>query len=493
MKKKKNTDDSQFIEGLNLNQVKVNECYPMKGRMQKISYDNSQGKDRSETESTLGVQTYIGITENNFTTIEQADYGLLEMILSPTNLNKAYKQVKSNKGSGGVDGLGVEELLDYLLNHKDELLQSIIRGKYKPNPVRRVEIPKEGGKKRQLGIPTVVDRVIQQSIAQILSPIYEPLFSNNSYGFRPKRSAHDALKQCQDYITAGYKYAVDMDLEKYFDTVSHSFLIEVLSRTIKDGRVISLIHRYMNAGVIENGQFVETKIGVPQGGNLSPLLSNIMLNELDKELESRGHKFVRYADDCMILCKSKRAAQRTLSHIIPFIEGKLYLKVNKEKTVVAHVKDVKFLGYGFYINRGKGLLRVHPKSIAKMKEKIKLLTCRSNGWGNERRKETLRQYITGWVNYFKLANMKDLLIVIDKWYRRRLRMVIWKQWKRIKTRFHNLMKLGISRFQAMMFSNTRKGYWRTAKSPILQTSIDNESLQKAGYLFFSTYYRSVRV
>lgn len=465
----------------------------MKGRMQKISHDNSQGKDRSEIESKLGVQTYMGITENNFTNIEQADYGLLEMILSPINLNKAYKQVKSNKGSGGVDGLGVDELLGYLLEHKDELLTSIFIGKYKPNPVRRVEIPKEGGKKRQLGIPTVVDRVIQQAIAQILSPIYEPLFSNSSYGFRPKRSAHDALKQCQEYISNGYKYTVDMDLEKYFDTVCHSKLIEVLSKTIKDGRVISLIHRYMNAGVIENGTFVETMIGVPRGGPLSPLLSNIMLNELDKELEVRGHKYVRYADDCMILCKSKRAAQRTLAHIIPFIEGELYLKVNKEKTVVAHVKDVKFLGYGFYINKGKGLLRVHPKSITKMKEKVKLLTSRSNGWGNERRKVELRQYITGWVNYFKLADMKNLLIETDKWYRRRIRMVIWKQWKRIRTRFHNLIKLGLNRFQAHMFSNTRKGYWRTAKSPILSTTISNESLQQAGYIFFLTYYRSVRV
>jgi len=456
----------------------------MKGRMQKISHDNSQGKNRSETESELGVQTYIGITENNFTTIDVNDYDLLELILSPTNLNTAYKQVKSNKGSGGIDGMKVDEIVDYLLHHKEELLTSIANGKYKPNPVRRVEIPKEGGKKRQLGIPTVVDRVIQQAIAQILSPIYEPLFSNSSYGFRPKRSAHDALKQCQEYISNGYKYTVDMDLEKYFDTVCHSKLIEVLSRTIKDGRVISLIHRYMNAGVIEKGKFEETKIGVPQGGPLSPLLSNIMLNELDKELERRGHKFVRYADDCMILCKSKRAAQRTLAHIIPFIEGKLYLKVNKEKTIVAHVKDVKFLGYGFYINKGKGLLRVHPKSIIKMKEKVKLLTCRSNGWGNERRKLALKQYITGWVNYFKLANMKSLLIETDKWYRRRLRMVIWKQWKRIKTRFQNLMKLGISRFQSMMFSNTRKGYWHTAKSPILSSSITNESLQKAGYIIF---------
>lgn len=465
----------------------------MQGRKQQISRDSSQGKDRSETEIKLGVQTYMGITENNFTNIEQADNGFLEMTLSPTNMNEAYKQVKSNNGSGGVDGLGVEHLLDYLRNHKDELIQSIIRGNYKPNPVRRVEIPKEGGKKRQLGIPTVVDRVIQQAIAQILSPIYEPLFSNNSFGFRPGRSAHGALEQCQGYITRGYKYAVDMDLEKYFETVSHSKLIEILSKTIKDGRVISLIHRYLNAGVIENGKFMETKIGVPQGGPLSPLLSNIMLNELDRELERRGHKFVRYADDCMILCKSKRAAQRTLDHIIPFIEEKLYLKVNRKKTVVAHVKGVKFLGHGFYINKGRGLLRVHPKSITKMKVKIKELTSRSNGWGNARRKEKLRQYITGWVNYFKLADMKNLLIEIDSWYRRRLRMVIWKQWKRVKTRWRNLIKMGISCNQAFMFSNTRKGYWHTAKSPILQTSIDNDSLHKAGYLFFSAYYREVHV
>jgi len=465
----------------------------MKGRKQKISQDTLQVADRLETERLLEGQTYIGITENNFTTIERADYGLLEMILSPQNMNRAYKQVKSNKGSGGIDGLGVDKLLPYLVEHKESLLQSIAKGTYQPNPVRRVEIPKEGGKKRQLGIPTVVDRVIQQAIAQILSPIYEPLFSKFSYRFRPKRSAHDALKQCQEYISNGYKYTVDMDLEKYFDTVCHSKLIEVLSKTIKDGRVISLIHRYMNAGVIEKGKFVETVVGVPQGGPLSPLLSNIMLNEFDKELDSRGHKYVRYADDCMILSKSKRAAQRTLTHIIPFIEGKLYLKVNKEKTIVAHVRDVKFLGHGFYINKGKGRLRVHPKSIAKMKEKVKLLTSRSNGWGNERRKVSLKQYITGWVNYFKLADMNTLLIETDKWYRRRLRMVIWKQWKRIKTRFLNLIKLGLKHIQAHMFANTRKGYWRTAKSPILQTSISNDSLLQAGYIFFTTYFRSVRV
>ena len=434
----------------------------------------------------------MGITENNFTNNEQR-FGMLEMILSPINLNKAYKKVKSNKGSGGVDGLRVEDLLPYLREHKESMINSIIQGKYRPNPVRRVEIPKEPKKTRPLGIPTVVDRVIQQSIAQILSPIYEPQFSPYSYGFRPKRSAHDALKQCQKYISEGYKYCVDMDLEKFFDKVSHSKLIEVLSRTIKDGRVISLIHKYLNAGVVDKGVFAKTEIGVPQGGPLSPLLSNIMLNELDKELEKRGHKFVRYADDCIILCKSKRAAQRTLTKIVAFIENELFLKVNDEKTVAAHIKDVKFLGYSFYIYKGKGLLRVHPKSIAKMKEKIKALTSRSNGWGEVRRKVALRQYITGWVSYFKLADMKNLLRDTDKWYRRRLRMVIWKQWKRVKTRCKNLIKLGISKAKAYMFSNTRKSYWRTAKSPIMATSIRNESLQKAGYLFFSTYYLSVRV
>ena len=460
--------------------------------MQKISKDTSQMADRTETDNKFGGQTYFGITENNFTNNEQK-FGMLEMILSPMNLNKAYKKVKSNKGSGGVDGLSVDDLLPYLLEHKESIVNAIIQGKYRPNPVRRVEIPKEPKKTRPLGIPTVVDRVIQQSIAQILSPIYEPLFSDYSYGFIPKRSAHGALKQCQKYISEGYKYCVDMDLEKFFDKVSHSRLIEVLSKTIKDGRVISLIHKYLNAGVVEKGVFAETEIGVPQGGPLSPLLSNIMLNELDKKLVKRGHKFVRYADDCMILCKSKRAAQRTLTNIVTFIENELFLKVNIEKTIVAHIKDVKFLGYSFYIYRGKGHLRVHPKSIAKMKEKIKTLTSRSNGWAGERRKVALRQYITGWVNYFKLADMKNLLRDTDKWYRRRLRMVIWKQWKRVKTRYKNLIKLSIAKSNAYMFSNTRKSFWRTAKSPILSTSVSNESLQKAGYLFFSTYYLSVRV
>ena len=462
----------------------------MEGRKQKISKDTWLQNSRAEPEGYAGGQTFMRMTENNLTSTDRPEYGLLEQILSPSNLNRAYKRVRSNKGSGGIDKMEVESLKDYLVENKETLLQSILDGKYRPNPVRRVEIPKEKGVRR-LGIPSVVDRVIQQAIAQVLSPIYEKQFSENSYGFRPGRNAHQALSKCRNYITDGYKYAVDMDLEKFFDTVNQSKLIEVLSRTVKDGRVISLIHKYLNAGVVVRNKFEETGMGVPQGGPLSPLLSNIMLNELDKELERRGHRFVRYADDMVILCKSKRSAERTLANIVPYIENKLFLKVNREKTTTAYISGIKFLGYSFYVYKGEGRLRVHPKSIAKMKERIRTLTSRNNGWGYARRKEALRQYITGWVNYFKLADMKKLLTRVDEWYRRRLRMVIWKQWKRIRTRGRNLIKLGIKKYRAWEFAMTRKGYWHTANSPILASSVTNDRLRHAGYVFFLDHYRSV--
>ena len=272
---------------------------------------------------------------------------MLEYILTPDNLNRAYRQVKANKGSGGIDRMEVDQLLPYLREHKDELTESLLVGRYRPNPVRRVEIPKEGGKTRLLGIPTVVDRVIQQSIAQVLSLVYEPKFSDASYGFRPRRSAQQAVRKAQEIINDGYKYCVDLDLEKFFDTVSHSKLIQLLGETIKDGRVISLIHKYLNAGVMVGHKYEDTTEGVPQGGPLSPVLSNIILTELDRELESRGLPFVRYADDCVIFCKSPRAAERVCESITKFIEGKLFLKVNREKTHVGSVHGQKFLGYSF--------------------------------------------------------------------------------------------------------------------------------------------------
>lgn len=403
------------------------------------------------------------------------------------NLNAAYKKVKSNKGSGGIDGMQVDELLPYLRENQETLIQEIRDGKFKPNPVRRVEIPKETkGEFRMLGVPTVVDRVIQQAITQELTIIYEDQFSENSFGFRPKRGAHDALRQCQENVNEGYVYVVDMDLEKFFDTVCQSKLIEVLSRTIKDGRVISLIHKYLNAGVIANGIFERTEIGMPQGGPLSPLLSNIMLNELDKELERRGHRFVRYADDCMIFCKSKKSTERTLKNIIPFIEGKLFLKVNRKKTTVAHVSKVKYLGYSFYRNKGKCRFRVHTKSVAKMKNKIRELTDRNNGMSNAKREEKYQQFVRGWVNYFKLADMKNLLKDTDEWARRRIRAVYWKQWKKIKTKYRMLKALGMDHWKAKELACSRKGCWRMAQ--VLNQIFSNKIIAKLGYIPMLDYY-----
>ncbi len=427
-------------------------------------------------------------TETDSTNTNKQTEGLLEEILNAENLNRAYKQVMRNKGAGGIDGMQVDELLPFLREHKKELIESLRDGKYRPKPVRRVEIPKENGKTRKLGIPTVVDRLIQQAITQVLSPIFEKQFSDNSYGFRPNRSAHDALRRCQEHITNGYKYVVDMDLEKYFDTVNQSKLIQILSETIKDGRVISLIHKFLKAGVMVGGMFEESPEGVPQGGPLSPLLGNIMLNECDHELERRGHRFVRYADDMMIFCKSKKAARRTLDHILPYIEGKLFLRVNREKTKVSHVNYVKYLGYSFYIYRGEGRLRIHPKSIQKLKDKIREVTGRSNGMGIEQRRTKVNQVVRGWINYFKLADAKSLLMKLDEWLRSRIRMVTWKRWKKIRTRFENLKKLGVSEEQAWMWANTRKGYWRTAHSPILTKALSNERFKRIGYLSFTECY-----
>jgi len=335
----------------------------------------------------------------------------------------------------------VDELLPYLRENQETLIQEIRNGKYKPNPVRRVEIPKETkGEFRKLGVPTVVDRVVQQAIAQELSPIFEEQFSENSFGFRPKRGAHDALRQCQKNVNDGYVYVVDMDLEKFFDTVCQSKLIEVLSRTVKDGRVISLIHKYLNAGVVANGKFERTEVGMPQGGPLSPLLSNIMLNELDKELESRGHRFVRYADDCMIFCKSRKSAERTLKNIIPFIEGKLFLKVNRKKTKVAHISKVKYLGYTYYRYKGKCRFRVHQKSVEKMKNKIRELTDRNKGISNEVRERKYRM----------------------------------------------LKALGMEHWKAKELACSRKGYWRMAK--VLNQIFSKKIIAKLGYSSMLDYY-----
>ena len=435
------------------------------------------------------VSAHQRIAENNDIITDFQTDKLMEKILSNDNLNKAFKKVKSNKGAGGVDGMNVDELLSFLRDNGTQLKQQLMDGKYKPNPVRRVEIPKETkGELRKLGVPTVVDRVFQQAITQVLTPIYEEQFSENSYGFRPCRGAHDALKQCQTNVNDGYVYVVDMDLEKFFDTVCQSKLIEVLSQTIKDGRVIALIHKYLNAGVISRGIFERTEVGMPQGGPLSPLLSNIMLNELDKELTRRGHRYVRYADDCMIFCKSRKSAERTLKNITPFIERKLYLKVNREKTCVSHISKVKYLGYSFYKYRGKCRFRVHPKSVAKMKNKIRELTNRSNGWGNEYRALKLTQFIRGWVNYFGMADMKALLTKIDEWLRHKIRAIYWKQWKKVKTRYRKLEELGMKEEYIQWHATMRQGIWNCSSNRMVQFALNNEKLREWGYPTFTEFY-----
>jgi group II intron reverse transcriptase/maturase len=330
--------------------------------------------------------------------------------------------------------------------------------------------------------------VVQQSISQVLEVLYEPQFSETSYGFRPHRGAHKALLKCGEYIEQGYVFTVEMDLEKFFDTVSHSKLIEVLSRTVKDGRVVSLIHRYLNAGVINRGKYEPSQLGVPQGGPLSPMLSNIMLNELDKELERRGHKFVRYADDLVIFCKSRKAAQRTYEHIVPFIENKLFLRVNKEKTKVAYMRDIKFLSYAFGRRNGKCQYRLHPESVKKMKGKIRELTSRSNGWSYEYRKQRLTWYIRGWSNYFSLAGYKRGIEEWDSWLRHRIRMCIWKSWKRVRTRYKNLQKLVPEENRVRTAAFCRKSYWRMASHPVVHEALSDERLRQAGYPTFTEYY-----
>lgn len=448
--------------------------------------------DRVELEEYVGVPSISLTSEKKQNAEIKYANGLLEKIIDRNNLNQAFKRVKANKGSHGIDGMKVDELLQYLKENGDSLRQSILEGTYKPNPVRRVEIPKQDGKKRPLGIPTAVDRVIQQAIAQVLSPIFEEKFSDNSYGFRPNRSAHQAILKCKQYMDNGYKWAVDIDLEKYFDTVNHDKLIGLVYREVKDIRVIALIRKYLQAGVMINGVVNTTPKGVPQGGNLSPLLSNIMLNELDTELEKRGLNFCRYADDCNIYVKSKKAAERVMYSITKFIEEDLKLKVNKDKSKVDRPWKLKYLGFSFYNKKNEMGIRVHSKSVEKLKATLKKITGRNNAMSMEYRAVKLRQTITGWINYFKLADLKGTLIELDSWLRRRLRLCYWKQWKKIKTKYDNLVKLGIDKFKAWEYANTRKGYWRISNSPILARTLSNDYLREQGFITLTESYLRFR-
>jgi len=354
---------------------------------------------------------------------------LLEKVVERHNLNQAYKRIKRNGGSHGVDGMKVDKLLPYLKQHGDQIKRDLLEGKYRPRPVRRVEIPKPDKKGvRLLGVPTVVDRMLQQAIAQVLTPIFEKEFSDYSYGFRPGKSAHDAIKQAQVYLKEGYTTVVDIDLENFFDRVNHDKLMYLLSMRILDKRLLRLIRKYLESGVMVGGLVSPSREGTPQGGPLSPLLSNVMLHELDKELEKRGHRFCRYADDSNIYVKSQRAGERVMSSITQFIEQRLKLKVNRNKSAVDSVIHRKYLGYSFYVRNGEFRPRVDAKSIKRLKDKLRLLTSRSNGWSMEARIYRLNQVIRGWVNYYSLADMRSHCLKLDEWLRRRLRMCYWKQW-----------------------------------------------------------------
>jgi len=416
---------------------------------------------------------------------------LLNQILSRENMLLALKRVEKNKGSHGVDMMPVQNLRQHIVENWPSIRKAILKGTYNPMPVRRVEIPKSDGGVRLLGIPTVTDRLIQQAIAQVLSKIYDPMFSEHSYGFRPNRSAHDAVRKAKGYIKDGYRWVVDMDLEKFFDKVNHDRLMSILAKTINDKSLLKLIRKYLQAGVMINGVVSSTEEGTPQGGPLSPLLSNIVLDELDKELEQRGHKFVRYADDCNIYVRSKRAGERTMASVQRFIEGKLRLKVNEKKSAVDRPWKRKFLGFSFTSNK-EPKVRIAKESLKRMKKKVREITSRKMPYPIEYRIEKLNQYLIGWCGYFALADTKTVFRELDGWVRRRLRMCLWKNWKKPKSKIRNLIKLGVPEWKAYEWGNSRKGYWRISNSPILHKTLGNSYWSNQGLKSLQERYEFLR-
>ncbi|QNF29426.1 group II intron reverse transcriptase/maturase [Metabacillus elymi] len=416
---------------------------------------------------------------------------LMERILSRENLLNALKRVERNGGSHGVDKMSTQYLRSYIVEHWDELRKSLQQGTYEPQPVRRVEIPKPNGGVRLLGIPTVIDRFIQQAITQTLTPIYDPTFSENSYGFRPQRRGHDAVRKAKRYIEDGYRWVVDIDLEKFFDKVNHDKLMGLLSKRIDDKVLLNLVRKYLNVGIMMGGVVSQNTEGTPQGGPLSPLLSNIILDLLDKELENRGHKFVRYADDCNIYVKSKKAGLRTIAGVTSFIEKKLSLKVNREKSAVDRPWNRKFLGFSF-TNRKEPKIRISKQSIKRFKQKVREITSRKSPIPMDVRIKKLNQYLVGWCGYYALADTPSIFKGLESWIRRRLRLCYWKQWKLPKTRIRKLIGLGIDKHKAYEWGNSRKGYWRITSSPILHRALNNSFWRKEGLKSLSERYETLR-
>jgi RNA-directed DNA polymerase len=404
---------------------------------------------------------------------------LMEEVVERENLKGALKQVKGNKGSPGVDGMTVQQLPDYLKEHWPAIREQLLSGTYRPRPVKRVEIPKPDGGVRQLGIPTVLDRFIQQAVMQVLQRQWDRTFSEHSYGFRPGRSAHQAVAQAQQYMREGHRWVVDIDLEKFFDRVNHDKLMGRVARRITDKRVLKLIRAFLNAGVMENGLVSPSEEGTPQGGPLSPLLSNLVLDELDRELERRGHRFVRYADDCNIYVRSLRAGQRVMNSISSFITKKLKLKVNSEKSAVARPGERKFLGFSFTWSR-EPKRRIAPKAVIRFKERVRELTRRTRGVSLAAMAEELGQYLTGWRSYFGFCQTPSVLHGLDEWIRHRLRSVVWKQWRRGRTRFAELRQRGVGPDLAAQTAGSGHGPWRLGNSPALSLALPNAFFDELG-------------
>ena len=413
---------------------------------------------------------------------------MLERIIDRRNIEKALVAVERNKGAAGIDNLQSDKLRQFLNTHYQSLRQQILEGTYKPKPVRKVEIPKPQGGVRMLGIPTVTDRMLQQAIHQALSPGYEEQFDKNSFGFRPGKNAHQAVLTAKEYINAGYDWIIELDLEKFFDTVNHQKLMALLSNTVKDKRTLKLINAYLRSGVMEGGIVSQRIEGTPQGSPLSPLLSNIMLHELDKELNKRGHNFLRYADDCSIYVRSEKSAKQVAESITNYIEKKLRLKVNREKTRISRPTGSQLLGFSFYKDKEKYEIRVSKKSLKRIKEKCKRITKSSDPTSEQSKLKKLEAVIRGWVNYFKIAKAKKSMQRLDEMIRTRLRITTWRRWKRIKTKVNNLIKLGIAKSKAYMWGNSSKGACRIAHSPILCRTLKIEYWRKAGYVGFYNYY-----
>jgi len=438
--------------------------------------------DKGATEQTKGVKL-LGAEQSAEPTPardeRKSDTGLWEEIWTKENLTQAMKRVERNGGAAGIDGMTVKELRPYLKEHWLEIRETLERGSYKPAAVKRVEIPKPDGGARQLGIPTVIDRLLQQAIAQALTPIFERKFSPYSYGFRSGRSAHEAILKAQEYVQAGNEWVVDIDLEKFFDRVNHDMLMARVAREVKDKRVLKLIRGYLNSGVMVNGVVMDTEEGTPQGGPLSPLLSNIMLDDLDRELEKRGHKFVRYADDCNIYVKTERAGGRVMESVRKFLEEKLKLKVNQKKSKVEKAYRVKFLGFSFYKRKGEVQVRVAGRSLERFREKLRKLTKRTRSGKIEDIIQEINIYIIGWIGYYRLAKTPSVYEGLDGWIRRRLRQMIWKRWKRGTTRYKELVKLGVPKWYAQEGAGGTSP-WRMAASPVINQALSNGYFRNLG-------------